>query len=977
MGKSFIIVITEHRKFGIIFSSYIISKGAGNSFYSSIERANLVNIKDEDFTSDAITDIQTLISQYDDINIANFFTKKKEDAVEFIKNVREDLINDRIRPFIENRLHKIIKLLAGSDIGIYYKDKNYATIYSADKVEFTGDNATAVFNFNKTEDGLQYFLNINYNNKSVSLKNKKALVLTHEPCTILLGQQMYRFKHIDNKKLQPFFTKDFVQIPKASEKVYFEKFVSNAIKQFKVKHQGFHIVDQQLTPKPTLYLQNDLQGRPVLLLKLQYGQKLILANNPELMFLQLNYSQDKVEFIKTKRDFSSENNTSRLICDLGLKTSDHVHYYLSELEKSDDALYEFINWVNNQSEFFKENDIEIKQEFFDNNYLLQKVSAQITIEESNDWFDIKGYVQLGEFKIAFLKLRKNIIKKIREYKLPDDTIAILPIEWFAKYKELFAFAEEQSGSLILNKMHFGLIAQSFEGVNGKKFGNIQDLFNKQFDVEASAPIGLNAQLRPYQLAGFNWMKQLKDNNFGGCLADDMGLGKTLQTLTLLLEVSKEKVETPVKLDSNNLTQLNLFDQPVAESKELSSPTSIIVMPASLVHNWYNEISKFTPQLKALAHTGPNRTKSLYRLKNYDIILTTYGVIRNDAELLSLFPFHYLILDESQSIKNPDSKNYKSVMKIKSKHKLVLTGTPIENRLSDLWSQINFVNRGLLGNFNFFKREFAQPIEKYKDEGKSEKLQALIHPFILRRTKDEVAKDLPLKIEQVRLCEMSSEQAKLYDEEKSAVRNSIFEKMESLPGEKKSMRVLAAITRLRQLANHPKLINSELASGKFKEVTRMLENVISEGHKVLIFSSFVEHLVIYENYLKSKDYKYSILTGKTSNRERVIEQFQTDEQNQVFLISLKAGGVGLNLTAADYVFLLDPWWNPASENQAINRAHRIGQERSVFVYRFISANSIEEKIIQLQEKKSDLANQFVNTNNPFAEFSSENLQELFG
>jgi SNF2 family DNA or RNA helicase len=290
--------------------------------------------------------------------------------------------------------------------------------------------------------------------------------------------------------------------------------------------------------------------------------------------------------------------------------------------------------------------------------------------------------------------------------------------------------------------------------------------------------------------------------------------------------------------------------------------------------------------------------------------------------------------------------------------------------------MNFLTRGLLGNYNFFIREFVTPIEKQNDEQKSIKLQSLIHPFILRRKKEQVATDLPALTEQIRYCEMAEEQQRIYDMEKWAIRNSILENMEKRGVEKTGVMVLQALTRLRQLANHPKLIEVNEESGKFEEVTRMLMNVVAEGHKVLIFSSFVQHLELYKSYLHENKLKYSILTGQTQNRQQVIEEFQNDANNQVFLISLKAGGVGLNLTAADYVFLLDPWWNPAAENQAINRAHRIGQDKKVFVYRFISSASIEEKIVRLQEKKSELADLFINSNNPFKALSPEKIKELF-
>jgi SNF2 family DNA or RNA helicase len=338
----------------------------------------------------------------------------------------------------------------------------------------------------------------------------------------------------------------------------------------------------------------------------------------------------------------------------------------------------------------------------------------------------------------------------------------------------------------------------------------------------------------------------------------------------------------------------------------------------------------------------------------------------------------VILDESQFIKNPTSKTYKAVMKLRAQHRLVLTGTPIENSLSDLWSQMNFLNRGILGNLAFFRNSFITPIEKYKNREQQEKLQLLIRPFILRRKKEEVAKDLPPLVEQVRVCEMSKEQSKKYEHEKSVIRNTILENIEKEGMEKTGFVILQGLTRLRQLANHPSLMEKENedSSGKFEEIFRMLENLVAENHKVLIFSSFVKHLELIRKKIEEENWKYSLLTGQTTKREEVIRSFQNDPENRIFLISLKAGGIGLNLTEADYVFIIDPWWNQAAENQAINRVHRIGQDKHVIVYRFITENSIEEKIRQMQEHKSLLADKFINSNNPFRKVTKEEIVALF-
>ena len=474
------------------------------------------------------------------------------------------------------------------------------------------------------------------------------------------------------------------------------------------------------------------------------------------------------------------------------------------------------------------------------------------------------------------------------------------------------------------------------------------------------------------------MFHLYKNGFGGCLADDMGLGKTLQTLTLLLKLKRLKKEIKIKNPLAASGQLELFATE-AEPEEVQ-PASLIVVPTSLVHNWENEIRKFTPSLKMYKHVGAQRKKAVEMEKMaqyYDVIITTYGTIRNDSEMLAATGFFYLILDESQYIKNPVSKTYKAIMQLKARYRLVLTGTPVENSLSDLWSQMNFLNKGVLGNLAFFQRYFITPIEKHGDKEQQEKLQLMIRPFVLRRKKEEVAKDLPPLMEQVHICEMTPEQKKKYELEKSIVRNAILDNIEKEGVSRSSFVILQGLTKLRQLANHPSLLEkkAEGGSGKFDEIFRMLENLMAENHKVLIFSSFVKHLELLREKIEQENWKYSLLTGQTSQRGKVIRQFQDDPENRIFLISLKAGGVGLNLTQAGYVFIIDPWWNPASENQAVSRAHRIGQDKHVFVYRFITENSIEEKIQLLQQRKSSLADKFINSNNPFQEITKEEVLDL--
>jgi len=477
-------------------------------------------------------------------------------------------------------------------------------------------------------------------------------------------------------------------------------------------------------------------------------------------------------------------------------------------------------------------------------------------------------------------------------------------------------------------------------------------------------------MRKYQSEGLSWLAFLQSAGLGGCLADDMGLGKTIQTLALL-QHNKETMKASPKNDAPG--QLSLFGE------ETAKLTSLIIVPASLIYNWENEIKKFLPGMLVYSHKGIQRKKSTSGFSDYDIIVSSYHTVRQDIDFIKTYHFHYIILDESQVIKNPGSALYHTMLQLKSEYKIVLTGTPVENSLTDLWSQLNFVNPGLLGELSFFRREFAKPIEKSGDDEKQLSLRKIIKPFILRRTKEMVASDLPPLTEQTVYCDMTDEQFRIYDEEKSAVRNSILKSIESEGIENSAIVVLQGLMKLRQIANHPVMTNEEYnsGSGKFDTVLEDIESVTSEGHKILVFSSFVKHLNLYSEALTQKGKRFSMLTGASINREKIVNSFQNDPENKVFLISLKAGGTGLNLTAADYVFILDPWWNPASEMQAMNRAHRIGQDKNVFIYRYITTDTIEEKIVKLQERKSKLADAFITSNNPLKDINIEDILKIIG
>jgi SNF2 family DNA or RNA helicase len=965
--------LNEHRLWGYIFIPYIIKKSDEGNFYYTSHAIFPKNL-DDSYQSlpDPQKQIVQLCDEYSDQKLFKLFSKNKN-VKEFHEKVEASRIEQLIRPFIEKRLASIFSILINNSTKVFSRDKNRSNIFEEDFLLVSNETANVVFNFEKLDVGTRYSLELWKNLRKLNIKESPSHILSDFPAILRLGNSLLYIKDIEGKKMRPFFTRDFILVPESSEIKYYKSFILNIIRDFPVIAKGFQINQTETEKQVLLTLETGIDNTALLVLRFQYGKKIILANQSSPCFVEFFKDKDGYRFEKIIRDTVFEEKAHSALLELGYVSFDGANYGLPENEEVSDAtkLYPLIESLIKNHTRLTESGITYSQSIQDKNFYIGKVSMNISTSIQNDWFDLHAIVFLDNFQIPFHKFRKNILNNIHEYLLPDNEIFVLPDEWFTRYREVFEFGKAEGENIRIHKQHFFILEKTESFGNRSNIKNLEKLNRNKKLPLAELPKGLNAKLRPYQHEGYTWLLYLQSNNLGGCLADDMGLGKTIQAIALL-QKNKEEIETPVINDIQKDRQLDLFGLPKINC------TSLIVVPASLVHNWVNEIRKFAPSLKIYTHVGSKRKKTSGKFGNFDVIISSYHTVRQDIELFIGFQFHYIILDESQVIKNPSSKIYKAIETLKSQFKLALTGTPIENSLTDLWAQMNFVNSGLLGNLNFFKKEFTIPIEKKNQQEREEKLKILINPYILRRKKDEVAKELPPVSEQVIFCSMTDEQRKFYESEKSIIRNNLFEKIESHGIEKNSIIVLQGLTRLRQIANHPLLVDENYAeeSGKFNEVSRNIENVISEGHKVLVFSSFVKHLEIIEKHLVKEEIEYSLLTGESINRESIVKAFQDNPDCKVFLISLKAGGVGLNLTAADYVFILDPWWNPASESQALNRAHRIGQDKNVFVYRFISENSIEEKIQILQEKKSKLAETFIHSNNPMKDISKKELESLF-
>jgi len=582
----------------------------------------------------------------------------------------------------------------------------------------------------------------------------------------------------------------------------------------------------------------------------------------------------------------------------------------------------------------------------------------ILVSSGIDWFDLEGNVQFGDASISIIELISLLKQKKNYVQLSDGSVGLLPEKWINRLKRFLSFAEIKDNKIKLSSIHTTAISEFLETADQT---NTDDLFNeklKQLSTftsiqEKELPKNFIGKLRDYQKFGFNWFYFLQENNFGGILADDMGLGKTVQVLTLLLNEKQKEIKEP----------------------------NLIVVPTSVVFNWINEANKFTPSLKILNHTGQERDKETNsHFNGYDIVLTSYPILLRDIEQFSKTIFHYIILDESQKIKNPLSETAKATRRLKGRYKLCLTGTPIENNLYELWSQFSFLNPGMLGSLNSFRENFLKPIQKYNDEETTKFLRRMIYPFILRRTKDIVAKELPPKEEIIQYCEMTPEQEQFYNSYREKIKNEIIEEIKEKGINKSGIKIIEGLLRLRQICNHPYLVNKTFKnkSGKFEEFKEKIVEIIDENHKVLIFSQFVQMLELIRKFLNRVKIKYEYLTGSTKDRETVVNNFQSNEDIKVFLISLKAGGFGLNLTAADYVFHYDPWWNPAVEMQATDRTHRIGQVKNIFVYKFITKNTVEDKILLLQEKKRKLVENIItNETGILKNITKEDIEILFG
>ncbi len=988
--------LLQHEYLGYLFEASAVQLNARGELslqYQTVASRNVgefaAGLDEADFQ------LVKLIDAIQQDAIAKKFNTKRSSPIDFFLKIYDPqkgdkAIQEAIAGYVEAHKCQIMPLLLGKRLFVAGNDG----VPTAQAVDVLPEPATVRFHFTRNPDNTHYYPSIRYAGQKVDFQQREALfreashrdvsqrdafILCDQPAWLFLDNKLYHFEPgVDGKKLRPFLTKKFIVIPKNIEEDYYRKFVSSIITQFDVYAKGFEIRQEAYAPVPLLNLSeaktdasttnrsklyateetpvveedSHQEGRVTFNLGFQYGEHAFRFDSfAAAANVSMEKNGDEYIFHKVSRDLRGERETVSMLKNIGLD----VKNGRATLGKTG-----AFDWLQTHRETLNQAGFVIGQNPADSKrYFLGYSSIAVSIREGNDWFDVYATVRFGEFEIPFLKLRSLILARKREFTLPNGEIAVIPEAWLTQYSDLLALSEPEGPErLSLRKHHLALVQdlqreQLATATMSRKLEKLRD-----FEEIESYPIpeGLRGTLRPYQKAGYDWLRFLNQYRFGGCLADDMGLGKTIETLAL---IQSQYDEEPSAAPALKLPGISFFNPS-------SKGATLVVMPTSLIYNWQQEAEKFTPGLNILVYTGTYRDKDLAQFDQYDVVLTSYGIVRIDIDLLKRYQFHYVILDESQAIKNPSSHVTRAVLQLQARHRLILTGTPLENSTLDLWSQMSFINPGLLGNQTFFRNEFQIPIEKKGDDQKTRRLYGLIKPFMLRRHKSQVATELPPKVESLHYCAMTEEQERAYEEAKSYYRNMILEHIDQEGMARSQMVVLQGLTRLRQLANHPRLADPgyEDGSGKREDVLHKIETALSENHKILIFSQFVKHLDLFREHLDRQHISYAYLDGNTHDRQAQVALFQENDSVKLFLISLKAGGLGLNLTAADYVFILDPWWNPAVEAQAVDRAHRIGQDKTVFTYKFITKGTVEEKILALQRNKQRLASELVTTEEGF-------------
>ena len=853
-------------------------------------------------------------------------------------------LQKHVKRMTDQRLIQAVRMASNLDIPIFYSSLESASLHIDVRLLLDETTkVTPVMHFKRHEQGTTYSLQLRLaNDESIIPADHRLVVLGHEPGLFILDQRLLLFDEgFSGKLLLPFVKKKEVEIPRRMENDYFRRFILRNVAKVEIIANGFDIEDISVEPSPCVMVENTLLGDHLLSLRFRYANIDYSPGSKSGGKVQLQETEGGFRFIRSMRNRQVEQQAVETVLRMGARLSPQGSLRFA-------TTVEMVDWLREYGPQLRQQGIDVVQPS-EQVYYIGPLNVEQNDTWNGDWLQTDVIIVLdeGRLRLPFRELRNTILHGEQEYMLPTGERLLIPQEWLQRYGNLLLTGQPSGKGF---RRHRSQLREEGK-VKGVKFAAPSTL---------TLPTALRATLRHYQQTGYEWLWQNFLDQTGCCLSDEMGLGKTLQTIALLLKYKETaKVVTPqVTVPGMLFTEEEMRgeDQSSMTNSQSSIPfrTSLVIAPASVVHNWMNELQRFAPSLMACNYTGDvtSRCDKRKALMRWDVVVTTYHTLRSDIELLATLQFGIVVFDESQAFKTSSSQVHHAVSRLSALHRLALSGTPVENNLHELWSLMNVLNPNLLGSYNSFRQTFIAPIVQQIEEQRTKLLKRLIAPYFLKRTKELVLNDLPERQDEVVVCPMTDTQTKLYAEELSCARNEYLEAKSSMVtgqqltanSQQPMFNVLAAIQRLRLIAN---------GEGKMQVVFELLENLRGTGHKVLLFSEYVSLLKRVGEEMKQRSWSYAMLTGETQHREQVIDRFQGDADCQFFLISLKAGGVGLNLTAADYVFVLDPWWNVAAEEQAIARSHRIGQQRPVFVYRFVSENTLEQQILTIQERKQTL------------------------
>ena len=955
LGMVLQINVVEFPNFKIdLVEGEVDEKGIYISKISKIDPNNFDNMSEY---KDEEKSLLYLIKKFSKFELNKFITKNNP-----FQNIWENLVSEDInnQPLEINQLsleyfYPKVKILFD-----YMASKSTSYLLPAHKM-FVTKNLQKI---KIAKEFLELFIKIEYIKKIyiitpyIIINKKKIEIDKNEANTILffyMNQTIYLWKDLQSLLDLCLLLNEPREIDQDNWDNYFNNNIAVLSKKYTIDFKNIILEkNENIEPHFKLIIK-ELNDYILFEPEISYNQKVVEINNHQSNMLE--FDKNKIQQIVRNVEF--ENKMLKYIFNLHphfIKNSsaNFVSLKVNEVLKN--------GWFYKFIENLKQKNVEliIEENVQTYRFNTSKPKTKINIISNINWFEANINVQFGEQQASVSDIKKMMEHNRQYIELKDGTIGILPEEWIKKYSLLFKMGKaENSNKIKINKLYFNIIdelyAQRDEEELNFELNEKFELLKKTYQIKEVVPNTTLAELfRPYQLSGFQWLNYLSEVKWGGILADDMGLGKTIQSLSILQHF----------LHINNKL------------------ISLVVCPNTLLSNWKNEINKFTPNLSYYIHHGSNRTIPIPNVQTYNIILTSFGTLRSDIKYFVEKKFDYIILDESQIIKNPISKISKAVSLLSSEHKLCLSGTPLQNNTYDLYAQMNFLNPNLLGSLEFFKREFAIPIDKHNSQEHKNNLKKIVYPFILRRTKEMVAKDLPEKLESIIYCDMNEEQRGIYEMYRLLYKEKIIDQIDSVGIKNAQLSILQGLMKLRQICDSPSILNE---SEKYKPISikveelmgRLSENIIE--HKVLVFSQFLGMLDLIRKNLEKNKIEFVYMDGKNTMVERTksIQTFQEDIKCKVFLISLKTGGLGINLTAADYVYIVDPWWNPAVEQQAIDRTHRIGQTKNVFAFKMICSDTVEDKIIVLQERKKRLIKDIISDETSFVKtLNKEDIEYLF-